>query len=161
MLIHLHAMYALYMLNIYAIKFMFNPFHFRREPAYSFGYPQRLLKTSDFPGPGEHDPKLEYVIKAKPAFSFGYPFRNVATFQNPAPNTYCEKKVNSTIFRAKIVSNPSICTSYVYLGFVYFQFILWKKAVPAPSFGIRHSPYIGTREPYLKSSKLDLLLGSQ
>lgn len=53
------------------------------------------------------------------------------------------------------------CTLYVYFRFVYFQFKLWKKAIPAPSFGIRHSAYMGTREQYLKSSKLDLLLSSQ
>lgn len=31
-----------------------------------------------------------------------------------------------------------------------------KQTIPAPSFGIRHSPFVGQQETYLRSSKLDL-----
>lgn len=88
-------------------------FDFRKEPAYSFGYPQRLLKAPDFPGPGEHDPNFKYVMKAKPAFSFGYPFRKVPGFQNPAPNTYCEKKVNSFLCTLKIFTHNFLIKMFI------------------------------------------------
>lgn len=138
-------------------------FGFRREPAYTFGNPERLLKPSDFPGPGGHDPKFEYVNKARPAFSFGFPFRNPATFQNPAPNTYCEKKVRIIILYTKlsceiqvVLYNMYTCTMHT-TSILYFQFKLWKKTIPASSFGIRHSTYLGKREAYLKPSNLNVL----
>ncbi|XP_049883769.1 outer dense fiber protein 3-like protein 2 [Pectinophora gossypiella] len=108
---------------------MYNPYIPKKSaPAFSFGPSSRQLKPQNIPGPGDHDPKFEYVKKTKPAFSFGAPFRNPRGFKTPAPNTYCEKK-------------------YMYT----------KPSTPAPSFGIRHSPYVGKPAVYLKPSKLELL----
>ncbi|KAJ0182428.1 hypothetical protein K1T71_001797 [Dendrolimus kikuchii] len=100
----------------------------RRPPAYSLGYAAHDLKAVEFPGPGEHEPNFNYVKSTKPAYSFGAPFKRIKPPKNPPPNTYCEKK-----------------------------FMVSKRSIPAPSFGIRHSPYLGQQETYLKSSKLDLL----
>ncbi|VVD05288.1 unnamed protein product [Leptidea sinapis] len=99
----------------------------KKPPAYTLGYAARNLKAQDFPGPGEHDPNFNYVRKSKPAFSFGAPFRTTKQPKLPAPNAYCEKK---------------------------FMYI--KRTTPAPSLGIRHSPYLGKQEEYLMDSKLNI-----
>ncbi|RVE48163.1 hypothetical protein evm_007223 [Chilo suppressalis] len=99
----------------------------KNYPAYSLGNMPRELKMQDFPGPGEHDPNFNFVKKSKPAFSFGAPFRSLKPPKVPAPNTYCEKK-----------------------------FMVQKPTVPAPSFGIRHTQYLGNQDVYLKPSKLDI-----
>ncbi|KAM3967440.1 uncharacterized protein ACR2FA_009616 [Aphomia sociella] len=100
-----------------------------KAPAYTLGYMERGLKAQDFPGPGEHDPNFGYVKKNKPAFSFGGPFKRLRPQNTPPPNAYCEKK-----------------------------FMVTKRTVPTPSFGIRHTIYLGQHEVPLKSSKLDLIL---
>ncbi|XP_047984575.1 outer dense fiber protein 3-like protein 2 isoform X1 [Leguminivora glycinivorella] len=101
----------------------------KKPPAYSLGYAARNLTSADLPGPGAHDPNFKYPQKKLPAYSFGYPFRPAPTKDTPAPNNYCEKK-----------------------------FLLPKRSSPAPSFGIRHTPYLGELPAQLKSSKLDLVV---
>ncbi|CAH0592541.1 unnamed protein product [Chrysodeixis includens] len=96
-------------------------------PSYTLGYPDRILSKAYMPGPGEHDPKYKIVQRSKPAFSFGAPYRDLPHYETPPPNTYCEKKFNVN-----------------------------KRSIPAPSFGIRHTPYLGKEAEYLKTSKLDL-----
>ncbi|XP_072940927.1 uncharacterized protein [Epargyreus clarus] len=107
---------------------MYCPPHIgKKAPAYTFGCMVKPLQPQELPGPGQHDPKFEYVDKNKPAFSFGGPFKPLKPQDTPSPNTYCEKK-----------------------------FIYPKRTIPAPSFGIRHSPYLGKQEEFMKPSKLEL-----
>ncbi|CAH2102361.1 unnamed protein product [Euphydryas editha] len=101
----------------------------KNSPAYTFGNPAKELSSQMIPCPGSHDPKFKYVQKTKPAFSFGAPYRSLKPPKVPPPNTYCEKK-----------------------------FMYPKRTIPAPSFGIRHTPYLGKQHEYLKSSKLDLIV---
>ncbi|XP_026739373.1 outer dense fiber protein 3-like protein 2 [Trichoplusia ni] len=98
-------------------------------PSYTLGYPDRTLAKAYIPGPGEHEPNYKFVQKSKPAYSFGATHRELPAYKTPAPNTYCEKKFNIN-----------------------------RRSVPAPSFGIRHSPFLGKEPEFLKSSKLDLRL---
>ncbi|XP_059051203.1 outer dense fiber protein 3-like protein 2 [Achroia grisella] len=100
-----------------------------KAPAYTLGYMERGLKAQNFPGPGEHEPNFDYVKKNKPAFSFGSPFKSLRPPKTPPPNAYCEKK-----------------------------FMVTKRTMPTPSFGIRHTPYLGRHEVPLKSSKLGLII---
>ncbi|XP_060808945.1 ciliary microtubule associated protein 1A [Amyelois transitella] len=100
----------------------------KKPPAYTLGYMPRSMTKAIFPAPGEHDPNFDFVKKKKPAYSFGGPFKESRLPKLPAPNTYCEKK-----------------------------FMVAKRTIPAPSFGIRHSPYLGKFDVPLKSSKLDLI----
>ncbi|XP_030027598.2 outer dense fiber protein 3-like protein 2 [Manduca sexta] len=104
------------------------PISCKKPPAYTLGYMARSLKEQDFPAPGEHEPNFNYVKRNKPAYSFGAPYQTAKPPKTPAPNAYCEKK-----------------------------FMVSKRTIPAPSFGIRHSPHLGKPEVFLKSSKLDVL----
>ncbi|XP_050342577.1 uncharacterized protein LOC126768460 [Nymphalis io] len=98
-------------------------------PAFTFGSTVKELSTQIYPSPGDHEPKFEYVQKNKPAYSFGAPYRSLKPAKVPPPNTYCEKK-----------------------------FMYPKRTIPAPSFGIRHTRYLGKQQEYLKSSKLDIVI---
>ncbi|CAH0695287.1 unnamed protein product [Spodoptera exigua] len=99
-----------------------------KPPSFSFRYKTEVEHISNVPGPGEHNPNHDYVKKRKPAFSFGPPFRpERGTEFTPAPNTYCEKK-----------------------------FMVNKPNVPAPSFGIRHSPFVRKLRICLKPSDLEM-----
>ncbi|KAJ8735654.1 hypothetical protein PYW07_007274 [Mythimna separata] len=97
-----------------------------RAPAYSFRDPYLILKPFNTPGPGEHNPKHKYVQRTKPAFALGPRFRPRIGLVTPAPNTYCEKK-----------------------------FMVVKPSIPAPSFGIRHSPYIGVPKTLEKPPNIE------
>ncbi|KAJ8736258.1 hypothetical protein PYW08_006914 [Mythimna loreyi] len=99
----------------------------KRAPAYSFRDPFLILKPFVTPGPGTHNPNHKYVQKTKPAFAFGPKFRPQIRLVTPAPNTYCEKK-----------------------------FMVGKPSIPAPSFGIRHSPYIGVPKTLRKPSDIEM-----
>ncbi|XP_028042491.1 adhesive plaque matrix protein-like, partial [Bombyx mandarina] len=68
------------------------PIPYKKSPAYSLGYTAKDCKTQNLPGPGEHDPKFDYVKRNKPAYSFGAPFKSLVPPKTPTPNTYCEKK---------------------------------------------------------------------
>ncbi|CAH0727420.1 unnamed protein product, partial [Brenthis ino] len=101
----------------------------KKSPAYSFGSMSKELSGPAIPSPGTYEPNFKYIEKSKPAYSFGAPWRSLKPPKIPPPNTYCEKK-----------------------------FMYTKRTIPAPSFGIRHTPYLGKRHEYLKSSKLDLVI---
>ncbi|XP_022116731.1 extensin-1-like [Pieris rapae] len=106
--------------------------HFKKPPAYTLGYAVRQLTAQNLPGPGEHDPNFDFVKRRKPAFSFGAPFKSTPPKKTPPPNTYCEKK-----------------------------FMYPKRTIPAPSFGIRHSPYLGKQEEYLTPSNLCIVVSGE
>ncbi|KAF9801606.1 hypothetical protein SFRURICE_015100 [Spodoptera frugiperda] len=99
-----------------------------KPPSFSFRYRTDIYYTSKTPGPGQHNPNHDYVRRSKPAFSFGPRFKPVRSTElyTPAPNAYCEKK-----------------------------FLISKPSVPAPSFGIRHSPYLGKRAVSMKPSDIE------
>ncbi|XP_061709050.1 ciliary microtubule associated protein 1A-like [Cydia pomonella] len=103
----------------------------KKPPAYSLGNAIRNLNAASIPGPGAHDPKFAYPQKNQPAYSFGHPFRPLPPPDYPPPNNYCEKK-----------------------------FMVQKRTAPAPSFGIRHTPYLGELPAQLKPSKLDLVVNT-
>ncbi|KAL0901391.1 hypothetical protein ABMA27_006665 [Loxostege sticticalis] len=100
----------------------------KKAPAFTLGIMAKPDKIPDFPGPGEHEPNFDYVKKNKPAFSFGEPFKRIKAPRTPAPNRYCEKK-----------------------------FMVSKRTIPAPSFGIRHTKYLGEQAVFLKPPKLNYL----
>ncbi|CAK1540129.1 unnamed protein product [Leptosia nina] len=105
---------------------------FKKPPAYTLGCAARELTTQYQPGPGEHDPNFNFVKRTKPAYSFGEPFKREKAEKTPSPNTYCEKK-----------------------------FMYSKRTNPAPSFGIRHSPYLGKQEEMLKPSNLSIVISGE
>ncbi|CAB3240876.1 unnamed protein product [Arctia plantaginis] len=99
----------------------------KKAPKYSFSNNYRPIPVPDIPGPGSHEPNYKYVKPTKPSFSFGAPRKPLQPPLVPPPNTYCEKKFNAV-----------------------------KPSIRASSFGIRHTPYLGKQDVYLKSSKQDL-----
>uniref|UniRef100_A0A2A4JBN4 Outer dense fiber protein 3 n=1 Tax=Heliothis virescens TaxID=7102 RepID=A0A2A4JBN4_HELVI len=97
-------------------------------PSYTFSGKAVTFPPSKTPGPGEHNPKHDFVLRTKPAFSLGPGYRPIREIEDtPAPNVYCEKK-----------------------------YMLTKPSVPAPSFGIKHSPFLGKTEGHLKPADLEL-----
>ncbi|XP_034832738.1 ciliary microtubule associated protein 1A-like [Maniola hyperantus] len=102
-------------------------------PAYTFGNAVPALRArTTITSPGDYSPNFNYVQRTKPAFSFGAPYKSLREPQKPAPNTYCEKK-----------------------------FMYTKPSVPAPSFGIRHSLYIGRAHEYLKPPELSVVISGE
>ncbi|XP_075982269.1 ciliary microtubule associated protein 1A-like [Anticarsia gemmatalis] len=99
----------------------------RKPPSFTFGFRAKDVNPPEMPGPGTHEPNFGYVEKTRPAFSFGGPFKPKKLPTVPPPNTYCEKKFNVS-----------------------------KRSIPAPSFGIRHTPYLGEQPTFMKPSKLDI-----
>ncbi|PZC72863.1 hypothetical protein B5X24_HaOG210508 [Helicoverpa armigera] len=104
-----------------------------KAPSYTFASKPEPISKSTTPGPGEHNPNHNYVLRRKPAYSMGPAFRSVKEVEEtPAPNIYCEK-----------------------------MFMVNKPTPPAPSFGIRHSPFLGKTEEHLKPADLELKIQSQ
>ncbi|XP_039759221.1 outer dense fiber protein 3-like protein 2 [Pararge aegeria] len=105
----------------------------KRPPAYTFGNAlQKSVALNQMPCPGSHDPNFNYIRRTKPAFSFGAPYKSLREPQKPAPNAYCQKKLMYT-----------------------------KRTIPAPTFGIKHSPYLGREEEYLKPSNLKVFISGE
>ncbi|XP_045493398.1 extensin-like [Colias croceus] len=104
----------------------------KKPPAYTLGYAARELSVQYMPGPGEHDPNFNFVKQSKPAYSFGAPYKSPKPKKEPSPNAYCEKK-----------------------------FMYPKRTIPAPSFGIRHTPYLGKQAEYLKPSQLNIVISGE
>ncbi|KAI5634827.1 adhesive plaque matrix protein [Phthorimaea operculella] len=113
---------------------MYNPamVNIKKPPAYSFGDRYKRKDDNKLPGPGDFDPKHDRIQKKIPEYSFGRRLKTLAQALDrnagPAPNMYCEKRL-----------------------------MYGKKSSPAPSFGIRHSPYLGKFTAYEIPSRLEML----
>ncbi|CAG9581502.1 unnamed protein product [Danaus chrysippus] len=116
----------------------------KRYPAYSFGNVAKADSTQKIPDPGAHDPNFNYVKRKQPAFSFGAPYRSLKPMKKPAPNAHCEKKV----LEIKKLLKVAIILHFMYI----------KPTIPAPTFGIRHSPYLGVDAEYLKPENLKIVI---
>ncbi|XP_041975552.1 outer dense fiber protein 3-like [Aricia agestis] len=98
----------------------------RKAPAYSFPCSGRDIKERSACA-GDYYPKFNYVQRTTPGFSFGGVIKALKQPKLPSPNAYCEKK------------------------FMYPQ-----RSAPTPSFGIRHSPYLGSEREFLKPTALNI-----
>ncbi|KAL4712689.1 hypothetical protein ACJJTC_007986 [Scirpophaga incertulas] len=99
----------------------------KKAPAFTFRCHFKESEPQLLPGPGAHNPNYTLVKKKKPSFSFGAPYRTVKYPKTPPPNAYCERK-----------------------------FMVSKRSIPAPSFGIRHTQYLGQQAEYMRPSTLDI-----
>ncbi|KAJ2948163.1 hypothetical protein O0L34_g9972 [Tuta absoluta] len=110
---------------------MYNPPQMvKKLPAYSFRESSKRQDDNKLPGPGDFCPKYDRVQKKIPAYSFGQRLKTIAQNRTsaPAPNAYCEKRL-----------------------------MYGKKSSPAPSFGIKHSPYLGKFTSYEIPSMMEIL----
>lgn len=99
----------------------------RKQPAFTFQGPPPVQRQHLMPSPGQYDANFNFCMKKSPHYSFGAPFRSEPLKKSPAPNAYC-----------------------------YKLFMANKRTIPAPTFGIKHSPYTGQQKAYLKAQDLQV-----